>query len=295
MKLYISDTDDPYLNLAHESALFQRHEIACFLWKNRDCIIAGRNQNIYAEADIASAMNSGILPVRRYTGGGCVFHDHGNLNYSFVIPEEKEGMPQEMLISILAGSGIHAECSGRNDLTADGRKFGGTAWLYEDGWILFHGTILINTDTERMRKVLTPPKIKYSSKGFDSVKSRVVNLTEIDPLLSEEKIIRAFEAHTAEREIIPAADALTEAERDRLMSEEWIFGQSTSYDAVHEIQTENGIVQVSLRVENGRISDVKINHDFMHVFPRIDTGKLSGIFYNPLDICDRIVALIREA
>jgi lipoate-protein ligase A len=295
MKLYISDTDDPYLNLAHESALFRKRETACFLWKNRDCIVAGRNQNIYAEADLAYAVDSGIMPVRRYTGGGCVFHDHGNLNYSFIIPEDMEGMPQEMLMRILAEVGIHAECTGRNDLTAGGRKFGGTAWLYEDGWILFHGTILINTDTERMRKVLTPPKIKYSSKGFDSVKSRVVNLTEIDPLLSEEKIIRAFEAHTVERRMIPPADARTETERSRLMSEEWIFGRSTSYDAVHEIKTENGILQVFLSIGNGRVTDVKISHDFMHGTAPVNTEKLKGIFYNPADICDRIVALMKEA
>lgn len=85
--VYRTITDDPYENIAMEKSLFREREL--FLWVNRDCVIAGRNQNLYAEADLSYAKEQGILPVRRYTGGGCVYHDHGNLNYSFVLPENE--------------------------------------------------------------------------------------------------------------------------------------------------------------------------------------------------------------
>ena len=134
--LYDFHSVNPYRNIAIEKFLLsqQNSGVQMILWQNQDCVVFGRNQNITAEADEKKMAEMHILPVRRYSGGGAVFHDLGNLNYTFISSVQNENLEQwkQIILDALHSAGIQAEYSGRNDLLAHGRKISGTAWL-EDG------------------------------------------------------------------------------------------------------------------------------------------------------------------
>ena len=292
-RLYQTVIDDPYINLSIEAQLFREKKKTVFLWRNRPCVIAGRNQNLYTEADLSFAERNGILPVRRTTGGGCVYHDHGNLNYSFILPQEELDRAPQMILQILSLVNIEAEVSGRNDLMINGRKLGGTAWQSEDEWVLFHGTLLIDTDLEKMRHVLTPAKIKLASKGIASVRSRVINLKEVCSSLTAEMICGACEQFFGCKAMNIEPDERIIKEAEKLRSEKWIFGECADYQAEHDFKTDQGIMRVCLSVHDGVISGVTLSHDFMDAAFMPDMEPLKGMLYNPDEIYAKISALMR--
>lgn len=293
IRLYQTVTDDPYINLAIEAQLFRERKRTVFLWRNRPCVIAGRNQNLYTEADLSFAERNGILPVRRTTGGGCVYHDHGTLNYSFILPQEELDRAPQMILQILNLAEIEAEASGRNDLMISGRKFGGTAWQSEDDRVLFHGTLLIDTDLEIMRHVLTPAKLKLASKGIASVRSRVINLKEVYSSLTAEKICGAFERFFGCSAMNIQPDQRTMNEAALLHSDRWIFGECADYQAMHDFRTDQGIMRVCLSVHDGVIKSAAFSHDFMEADFLPELEPLKGMLYNPDEIYDKISALMR--
>ncbi len=292
---YRSVTDDPYINIALEEKLFRERKRTVFLWVNRECVIAGRNQNFLAEADLVFAKKNNILPVRRYTGGGCVFHDHGNLNYSFIIPEEEQTQSLNLVLEVLREAGVPAQLSGRNDLMAAGRKCGGTAWQYDEGWMLFHGTILVDTDLAKMTRVLTPPALKLRGKGIESVRSRVVNLKELCPDISVETLRARFETHFGThipemrvKEICGQPDITAEAAH--LRSRQWLLGEEPEYETGYDIKTDRGILHIELCIRSGYISDVKSSHDYMDAGYRFPDEELIGKVFDS----ERIYATIQS-
>lgn len=200
-------------------------------------------------------------------------------------------MGKKMLLDVLIEAGTPASFSGRNDLLVMGRKYGGTAWQYEDGWILFHGTLLICTDIGRMMRVLTPPRIKFKSKGFDSVRSRVVNLKELQPSLDPEGLVRLFEGKAGRSAVHLKGDKRTAEEAARLALPEWIFGECPQYEVSHDVRTEAGTLRALLTVRDGYIENARISHDFMEVDFHFPEEKLEGVIYEPKEICDRIQLL----
>ena len=189
LSFYISDCHNPYTNLATEKYLLDsvgNDEIILYLWQNQNTVVIGKNQNALTECNCALLEEDGGHLARRLSGGGSVFHDLGNLNFTFLCRTENYDLSKQMQVikEACVLGGISAEISGRNDILADGRKFSGNAFYNSRGKSYHHGTILINADMEKMARYLTPPKAKLEAKGVKSVKSRTINLCTLSPTLT---------------------------------------------------------------------------------------------------------------
>ena len=192
-----SDCLDAYKNIALEYRFVKvcpHDAVIVYVWQNDHSVIIGKNQNAFGEVNLDLLLADGGKVVRRFTGGGAVYHDIKNLNFSFVASKENYSVEKDFKVikRALEPFGVNAEISGRNDLTVDGKKFSGNAFLTEDGICLHHGTILIDTDVTKMQKYLTVNKEKLAAKGVKSVASRVVNLATICPDLTAEKVAESI-------------------------------------------------------------------------------------------------------
>ncbi|MGC4020145.1 MAG: lipoate--protein ligase [Muricomes sp.] len=185
--MYIeSGQTDPYENLAVEEYLLNQckeNQCILYLWQNRRTIVIGRNQNAWKECLVEKLENEGGHLVRRLSGGGAVYHDTGNLNFTFLVRKENYDVDRqlEVILKAVRKLGVHAEKSGRNDILAEGKKFSGNAFYEKSGRCYHHGTLMLNVDIGDLSKYLTVSKEKLQSKGVDSVKSRVTNLKEFAP------------------------------------------------------------------------------------------------------------------
>ncbi len=184
LQVYISDDTDPYKNLAIEHDLLDTTPADCctlYLWQNAHTVVIGRNQNAWAECQCSLLEQEGGKLARRTSGGGAVFHDLGNLNFTFLCATEHYDVEKQLTVIQTACrlAGIQAEVSGRNDIVAQGRKFSGNAFYNSKGKSLHHGTLLVTADMERVGRYLTPSRAKLHTKSVKSVKSRVINLSEL--------------------------------------------------------------------------------------------------------------------
>lgn len=188
---------DPYENLALEEALLSRvgeGELILYLWQNERTVVIGKNQNPWKECRTALLAEEGGHLARRLSGGGAVFHDLGNLNFTFLMPEAEYALSRQLSVIELAcrSLGVPVQRSGRNDLLADGRKFSGNAFYKHNGKAYHHGTLMVDVDLERVSRYLSPSRAKLAAKGVDSVRSRVVNLKELVPDLTVERLADAL-------------------------------------------------------------------------------------------------------
>ena len=201
LQIILGNQYNPYINLAVESKLldnFLPNTISLFLWRNKQTVVIGTNQNPYSECDVNSLLNEGGFLARRRTGGGAVYHDLGNLNFSFIADKNIYDVNRQMQViqKALLNFNLETEVSGRNDITYQGRKFSGNAFAKTKYQGLHHGTILIKTDAERLQKYLKVKPAKLHKHGVKSVASRVINLSEVADITSENIIphlIKAFE------------------------------------------------------------------------------------------------------
>lgn len=189
--IHISQSLNPYHNLSIEEYLLHHvanDEVILYLWQNEKTVVIGRNQDIYAEVNLDFLASIGGYPTRRLSGGGAVYQDAGNLNFTFVAQQKNYDVSRQtkVILEAVRSLGFDAEKNGRNDLTIDGRKFSGHSYYHYKDRMFHNGTILIRTDAEIMCKVLSPSKEKLESKGVKSVKSRVLNLSELQPTLTPE-------------------------------------------------------------------------------------------------------------
>ena len=232
-----SGSHDPGFNLALEQYVFDRLDRAhayCMLWQNDNAIIVGKNQNTVGEINAAYVKEHGIRVVRRLSGGGAVFHDLGNLNFTFLVPTADYDVERQLSVICTACRelGIPAKISGRNDVVVEGRKFSGNAFYQNGGRSYHHGTLLIHVDTEKMGRYLSPSKAKLEAKGVESVRSRVVNLREYRPGLTcrqmEQQLIAAFESVYGLSAEPLSPDCLDQTYIDGLRrrngSREWLYG-----------------------------------------------------------------------
>ena len=276
MKLYILKTHDPYYNLAVEEYLFSETEDDIFmLWQNEPCVVIGKNQNAFAEIDIDKAKENNIKIVRRITGGGAVYHDSGNVNYTFISSgKAKEGIDfayfTRPIIEALATLGVSAELSGRNDLLADGRKFSGNAQHTKGNRTLHHGTLLFNSDLSVLSSVLNVDEEKIRAKGIKSTRSRVVNLSElIDDKCDVDGFIELIaefveNRYRVQRSVAPSNKHIDELCR-RNESREWIYPDRelvSRYVVRKKKKYDFGIVDISLDMSNDVVKDIKISGDF---------------------------------
>ena len=227
----------PQENLAIEEYLM-RHvadgECVLSLWRSRQTVVVGRNQNIRRECRVDQLLADGGQIARRLSGGGAVYHDLGNLNFSFMVSDPDYDVDRQLSViaEALKEFGLNAEKTGRNDVTVDGRKCSGNAFLQEGRGHCHHGTLLISVSSADMAKYLTPDPGKLKSKGVASVKSRVVNLQDLAPELTVDTVkpalIRAFgKVYGLEPEELPMSALDWDVVRARtaeLKSAEWLYG-----------------------------------------------------------------------
>jgi len=272
--IYNKNTD-PYFNLAAEEYLLKAFKEEFFmLWRNRPSVIIGKNQNALAEINLDYIKGHNIPVVRRLSGGGAVFHDLGNINFTFIVNNEaKETYDFERfvrpIISALGKLGINAEFSGRNDITIDGRKVSGNAQCYYSGRILHHGTLLVSSDISDLSAAINAKPMKFEGKGIKSVAARITNIDEyLQRPMSVEDIIDMIMAEVKEQ-----ADDLYEFTGDdmenieRLKNEkystwEWNFGISPDYSFKNEKKFAGGTIEINIDAKDGVIEDIKIFGDF---------------------------------
>lgn len=194
-----SDSFDPYHNLALEKYFLDnlpQNALIFYLWQNEKTVVLGRNQNAYKECTPELLEKDGIKIARRISGGGAVYHDLGNLNFTFLTHRDNYDVARQtdVILTAVRALGIPAEKSGRNDITtADGRKFSGNAYYLTSGACYHHGTLMLDVNAEHVAKYLTVSKQKLSAKGVDSVRSRIVNLSELRPGLDIADLSAALE------------------------------------------------------------------------------------------------------
>lgn len=277
MKVLKSNSTDPYFNMAMEEYFLDTFPGECIiLWRNQNTVVVGRNQNSLEEIDPEYVRTHQIAVVRRLTGGGAVFHDLGNINFT-VIQADQEGLFSDYayftkpVCAFLQTLGIKATLSGRNDLLIDGMKFSGNAQTRRSGKIMHHGTLMFDTDAALLAGALKPSKIKIESKSIKSVKSRVTNiLPHLQQHMTPESFLDALFSYflsalpdTEPYQMTKDDCVAIQTLRDKKYSTwEWNYGTSPRYTTQRANKFPFGIVDVRSIVENGRITAIKIYGDF---------------------------------
>ena len=245
------------------------------LWQNAHTVVIGKNQNAFAEVDIDALHRDGVYLARRITGGGAVYHDLGNVNFSFISANSAEtGLDfakfTAPIVKALASLGVQAELSGRNDLLLDGQKFSGNAQYSADGRTLHHGTLLFDADLTVLSRYLRPDEEKLKSKGIKSVRSRVTNLKphlQISATTGEfiSLLAQHLRAEYAPEEPPVPQNAEIEALFARNASGEWLFPEKelvAGYTVQQKKRFPFGSVEITLSMHNDTVRDVMIRGDF---------------------------------
>ena len=275
LQIIIGNQYNPYINLAVESNLldnFLPNTVSLFLWKNKQTVVIGTNQNPYSECDIESLLNEGGFLARRRTGGGAVYHDLGNLNFSFIADKDIYDVKKQMQViqKALLDFNLETEVSGRNDITYQGRKFSGNAFAKTKHQGLHHGTILIKTDGECLQRYLKVKPAKLHKHGVKSVASRVINLSEVADITSENIIphlIRAFEDVYQNTATVINFDDLCNNDAiglsQHIGSEEYLFGKWKEFHTKKSATFDWGSIDLDLDIDEdkGIIRDINIASD----------------------------------
>lgn len=278
LKYYITNETDPYKNLALEEYLLHnvaKNECILYLWQNENTVVIGRNQNPWKECRIKELGEAGGKLVRRLSGGGAVYHDMGNLNFTFLVTKDIYNIDKQLdvIIKAVNNLGIPAMKSGRNDITVEGRKFSGNAFYSLNDKCYHHGTILVDVDMPRLSKYLNVSKAKLKSKGVDSVKSRVTNLNEYVPELTIERLrnelINAFGQIYGHEPVRINHEQLAEDKlilgSEKFSSWEWNYGRKIEFSDSLERRFDWGDIDWQLLVEGGIIKDCRIYSDALDI------------------------------
>lgn len=274
MRYIISENTDAYFNLASEEYLLKHtDEDIFYLWRNDNAIIVGTNQNTLSEINVEYVKEKEIKVVRRLTGGGTVYHDLGNINYTFIENSKKSFNDFrgfcEPITKALNELGVKAEFSGRNDMTIDGKKFSGTAQCKYKNRVMHHGTLLFSSKKSDISGALKPRDIKFTGKSVKSVASRITNISEhlespMDVLEFRDRIMRSVAGGL---DNITVFDAIEEERIKKLREEkystwEWNYGQSPKFSMTKEGRFTGGTIEVTLDVQKGCIENIRIYGDF---------------------------------
>ena len=284
-RLIESRSMDPYTNLAIEACLMRSvrdGEPILYLWQNARTVVIGRNQCASAECDVARLEHDGGHLARRRSGGGGVYHDLGNLCFTFVtVPGEYDQTAQTgVILDAVRALGINAERTGRNDLvTADGRKFSGHAYQHTGTASCHHGTIMVAVDVNALSRYLTVSPLKLQAKGVRSVRSRVTNLQTVNPSITVEALkaaLREAFATSVGRPVIGEAGAVLDQkellrERERFASPAWLYKGERRFAESRQARFDWGSVRVDLTRKDGVIRDLVVFSD------GLDAERIEGI------------------
>ncbi|MBT2688952.1 lipoate--protein ligase [Bacillus sp. ISL-47] len=293
---------DPRINLAIEEYALKNldiNETYLLFYINEPSIIIGKNQNTIEEINTEYVESNGIHVVRRLSGGGAVYHDLGNLNFSFITKDDGESFHNflkftEPVINALKKLGVNAELSGRNDLTAEGRKISGNAQFSTKGRMFSHGTLLFDSEIESVVSALKVKKDKIESKGIKSIRSRVANISEFldNKITIEEFRSMLLNNIFGDLDEVPEYkltdedwEKVHQLSKERYQNWEWNYGKSPKFDLQHSHRFPVGQIDIRLNVTKGKIEDCKIYGDFFGVGDVSDIeNKLTGIRYEKTEI-----------
>ncbi|KAJ53834.1 lipoate-protein ligase A [Clostridium tetanomorphum] len=277
LKFIKSDRVDPYYNLALEEYLLnniKENEVILYLWQNQSTVVIGKNQNPWKECIISNLKEDEIKIARRLSGGGAVFHDLGNLNFTFLMREELYNLEKQLQVILQAVKdiGIKAEFTGRNDITIENKKFSGNAFYFDNDKAYHHGTLLVNSDLNKLNKYLKVSKEKIESKGIDSIRSRVVNLSDIIESITLEKVIHSIKksfskVYDGKIEQLQLSLEKDEVEQlvKRYSSWKWIFGESPNFNVNFTKRFSFGEIDIGFILKDSKVYKVNIYSDFMNV------------------------------
>ena len=277
MRYIDNDCTDPYFNLALEEYLLREKNGEYFvLWRNEPCIVVGKNQNTLSEINEEYIKNHNIKVVRRQSGGGAVFHDLGNLNFTFIVEDDGKKFNDfetfvTPIIGVLNELGINAEFSGRNDLLIEGKKFSGNAQCKYKNRVMHHGTLLFSSDIVNLSDALISKPIKFSDKAVKSVSSRITNINEylknsLNVIEFKNKIFE-YISRAEEGKGITTLDnqeieEISNLVKTKYKTWQWNFGQSPKYNFYNEKKFSAGTIELSIDVEKGVMKHIRIFGDF---------------------------------
>ncbi len=287
--IYVSESINPYYNLAVEEYLLSlagEGECILYLWQNRHTVVIGRNQNAFKECKAEQLAADGGFLARRMSGGGSVYHDMGNLNFTFLAPKPVYNVDRQLsvILRALEEFGLKAEKTGRNDICIEGKKFSGNAFYKEPARCFHHGTLLVAADLSKMSHYLRVSAAKLEANSVESVKSRVVNLQSLCGDLTIDSLkaalIKAFgELYAPPQQLVGGAldeqaiNALTE----KYSSEAWRYGESMEADYSMNQKFPWGEVELLLQIQGKQVVEVQLFSDAMEEYiSEVVTASLRG-------------------
>ena len=302
--IYVKNSnDDCFFNHAAEEYLMDNFNDEVFmLWANKPSILIGRNQNTLTEINYDYVKNNNIDIVRRLSGGGAVFNDSGNINFTFITYRdrdkhkfknsfEKFAFP---VIEALKSLGVHAEFTGRNDIVIENKKISGNAQYFQKEKLLHHGTLLFDCDMSNLSSALKSKAQKIKCKGIKSVKGRVTNiLPHLKEAISLEEFKNFLEQYIIDtyniKEIVEFNNddlkKIKEIEEERFRSWNWNYGKSPKYEYKNSVKHACGLIEYNLNVQESMITDVSIYGDY---FGKRDIRELeevlTGLKHNKADL-----------
>ena len=278
MKYIESNSTDPYFNLALEEYVFEKmpkDESYFMLWQNANTIVIGKYQNAFEEVNQRAVEERGIKVARRLSGGGAVYHDMGNLNFTFIVDQKDvKGMNFKIfvvpIVETLKGFGVEAEFSGRNDILVNGMKISGNSQYVRYGRVMHHGCIMLDSDLDKVADALKVREAKFKSKNSKSVRSRVTTINANAPRkISMQEFKSALKEHILGDENIEPYELtgedlrkIEEIRNAKYATWEWNYGHSTVYEMTREEKFDSGLVTVHLTAKNGRIEAIRFYGDF---------------------------------
>ena len=278
MKYIESNSTDPYFNLALEEYVFEhmpKDESYFMLWQNANTIVIGKYQNAFEEVNQRAVEERGIKVARRLSGGGAVYHDMGNLNFTFIVDQKDvKGMNFKIfvvpIVETLKGFGVEAEFSGRNDILVNGMKISGNSQYVRYGRVMHHGCIMLDSDLDKVADALKVREAKFKSKNSKSVRSRVTTINANAPRkISMQEFKSALKEHILGDESIEPYELtgedlrkIEEIRNAKYATWEWNYGHSTVYEMTREEKFDSGLVTVHLTAKNGRIEAIRFYGDF---------------------------------
>ncbi len=302
MKYIVNTSNDPAYNIALEAYAFRElvdEDELFILWINRPAIIVGKHQNTIEEINKAYTDEHGIKVVRRLSGGGAVYHDLNNLNYTIISNKADEGAFDfktfsKPVIDTLADLGVNAAFTGRNDLEIDGKKFCGNAQAYYKGRMMHHGCLLFDVDMSVLGQALKVSKDKIASKGVKSVRARVTNiLDELPEKITVQEFSEALLSKMKELYPDMTEYVLTKEDKAKIQTSyeeqfntwDWTYGASPEYTISRSVRYPAGKITTYADVENSRIKSIKIYGDFFGIKDVTDIEEaLVGVRYEYPDV-----------